>query len=174
MFLKSAFLVLLGFMSSVSASVSDCSNGDALFTLDSMSFSPDPPVLGENSTLLLSMAVPEEINNGTARYSVKYNFLPLAPTVDDLCGVTVACPIAVGTLDTRSSYPFDEGLSGSIVMKVEWFDLTGRRLLCVSMSFLVKGASKQLVDRKYYRNHLYSRYHRHHSNYSNLTAAASS
>ena len=169
MFLRSAFVALLGFLSSVTASVSDCSNGDALFTLNSMSFSPDPPVPGENSTLLLSMAVPEEINNGTARYSVKYNYLPLSPTVDPLCDVTVACPIAVGTLDTRSSYPFDEGLSGSIIMKVEWFDLTGRRLLCVSMSFILKERSKQLVDRKYYRNNLYHRYH-----ISNLTAAASS
>ena len=135
------------FALNASALVSDCSNGKSLFTLTSMSISPDPPVRGQNSTLLLSMNVPEEINNGTATYTVTYNFMPFTPTVDDLCGITVPCPITVGTLDTVSSFPFDDTLSGTIIIRVNWNDLTGRSLLCVSMNLKLGNAAKQLVKR---------------------------
>jgi hypothetical protein len=135
-------------VSPVYASVSDCSNGASLFTLTSMSFSPDPTVPGQNSTLLLSMKVPEEINNGTASYSTTYNFIPLKPTTENLCDVTVACPILEGTLSTRSSYPIDAGLSGSMTLKVEWLDLTGRQLLCVSIKTKLGDAGKQVAIRK--------------------------
>ena len=113
------------------ASVTDCSNGDSLFKLSSMSFSPDPTVPGQNSTLLLSMNVPEQINNAaaTATYSTTYNFIPFTPTVDQLCDVTVPCPIKVGILDTYSTFPIDPTLSGTLQLKIEWKD--SRQLLCV-------------------------------------------
>jgi hypothetical protein len=140
-------LSLFALCGSVGASVSDCSKGGALFTLTSMSLTPDPPVLGQNSTLLLSMGVPEEINNGTAKYSYTYNFMPLSPTVDDLCDTTVACPIVVGTLDTRSSFPFDKALTGTLKVNIEWRDLTERLLLCVSLNLKLGDAAKQVAKR---------------------------
>lgn len=118
-------------LTSVLGSVTDCSNGGSLFKLSSMSFTPDPTVPGMNSTLLLSMSVPEQVTGGTATYTTTYNFIPFAPTVDALCDITVPCPIAVGTLDTVSTYPIDPTLSGSLSIKVEWKDQTARQLLCV-------------------------------------------
>jgi hypothetical protein len=141
-------LSLLAIAAPVYGSVSDCSNGKALLTIDSMSFTPDPTVPGMNSTLLLSLSVPEEITNGTVTYSTTYNYLPLNPTVEDLCGVTVPCPIAVGSLDTVSSYPIGTSLSGSLVLKIEWTELTGRQLLCVSIKTKLGAYDKQLVLRK--------------------------
>ena len=138
-------LSLLAFCASVGATVSDCSKGESLFTLTSMSLTPDPPVRGQNSTLRLSMNVPEQVTNGTATYTVTYNFLPLRPTVDDLCDTTVPCPIAPGNLDTVSSYPFDNTLSGSLVVRINWNDLTGRSLLCVSMNLKLGNAAKQVA-----------------------------
>jgi hypothetical protein len=138
-------LSLLAFCASVGATVSDCSKGESLFTLTSMSLTPDPPVRGQNSTLRLSMNVPEQVTNGTATYTVTYNFLPLRPTVDDLCDTTVPCPIAPGNLDTVSSYPFDNALSGSLVVRINWNDLTGRSLLCVSMNLKLGNAAKQVA-----------------------------
>ena len=126
------------------SSVSDCSNGASLFHPITMSFSPDPTVPGENSTLVLSLKVPEEINNGTATYTTTYNFIPFAPTTDDLCGFTVPCPIKEGILETRSSYPIDPNLSGTMTLKVEWKDLTGRQLLCVFIKTTLGKATKQL------------------------------
>ena len=125
-------LALLTLLASVCfGSVTDCSNGDSLFKLTSMSFSPDPTVAGENSTLLLSMTVPQEITDGTAIYTTTYNYIPFSPTVDPLCDVTVPCPILVGDLHTYSSFPIDPSLSGSLQLKIEWKDLNSLPLLCV-------------------------------------------
>lgn len=138
--------LLLSLLVTAYASVSDCSNGKALLTIDSMSFAPDPTVPGMNSTLSLSLSVPEEITNGTVTYSTTYNFLPLTPTVEDLCA-TVACPITVGSLDTVSSYPISTSLSGTLTLKIEWVELTGRQLLCVSIKTKLGAYDKQLVLR---------------------------
>lgn len=116
------------------ASVTDCSNGVSLFKLTSMSFLPDPTVPGQNSTLLLSMTVPEEITvaaGASATYTTTYNFIPFSPTVDPLCDVTVPCPITVGSLNTYSSFPIDPTLSGTLQIKIEWKDMISRQLLCV-------------------------------------------
>jgi hypothetical protein len=123
---------LLGVLAftSINASVTDCSKGASLFKIDSMSFSPDPAIKGQNSTLLVSSTVPEQITGGTAKYSIKYSFIPLTPTIEDLCKA-VSCPIMVGKLDTVSSYPIDKSLSGSITIQIDWADQTGRQLLCV-------------------------------------------
>ena len=143
-----AFLPLLALIASSSpviASVADCSKGKSLFQLMSMSFSPDPTVPGQNSTLLLSMKIPEEINNGTATYTSTYNFIPLTPSTDDLCGTTVACPIGEGYLDTLSTFPIDKSLTGSLTLKIVWADLTGRQLLCVMIKTKLGDAAKQVA-----------------------------
>jgi hypothetical protein len=146
-FLPLLALIGLSNITPVIASVADCSKGKSLFQLTSMSFSPDPTVPGQNSTLLLSMKIPEEINNGTVTYTSTYNFIPLTPSTDDLCGTTVNCPIGEGYLDTLSSFPIDKGLSGSLTLKVVWADLTGRQLLCVVIKTKLGDAAKQLALR---------------------------
>jgi len=131
-------------MSLATSSVSDCSGGSSLLKLTSMSFSPDPTVPGQNSTLLLSMNVPSEVTNGTAKYAFTYNFLPFSPTIEPLCDVTVPCPIQVGVLNTRSSYPISADLSGSLQIKVTWTDLNDNLLICVAISTKV-GMGKELT-----------------------------
>lgn len=126
-------ITILSLFVSSSATVSDCSKGLSLFKLTSMSFSPDPTVPGENSTLLLSMSVPEEISGGTATYSTTYNFIPFTPTTDPLCDVTVPCPIQVGELSTVSTYPMDTTTTGSLVLTIRWKDINNRELLCVQI-----------------------------------------
>jgi hypothetical protein len=152
----------------VTASVADCSAGKSLFRLTSMSFSPDPTVPGQNSTLLLSMKIPEEINNGTATYTSTYNFIPLTPSTDDLCGTTVNCPIGEGYLDTLSSFPIDKSLTGSLTLKIVWKDLTGRQLLCVVIKTKLGDAAKQVALRykslrgNYNRTRSHKKKHRNH------------
>ena len=142
--LPAFFFAAFSFFSNVNASVSDCSNGASLFQLTSVSFSPDPTVPGQNSTLLLSMDVPTIVTNGTVTYSSTYNFIPLNPSTDPLCYVTVDCPIQVGTLNTRSSYPIPTDLTGSLQMKVVWKDLDGNLLMCVAINTKLGNAAKQL------------------------------
>ena len=125
------FLLFSYFLMQTQATVSDCSKG-ALFKLTSMSFLPDPPVKGQNSTLLLSMTVPSQVTGGTATYSSTYNFIPLQTTTEDLCSVVPAgCPIQSGTLNTVSSFPFDGSISGQVTLKIEWKDLAAKQLMCV-------------------------------------------
>jgi len=135
MLFTACVFLLLG---SAQSSVTDCSKSTAVFSLTSLSFAPDPPVKGQNSTLLLSMNVPTEVSGGTVTYSVTYNFIPLSPTTEDLCTVAPGgCPIRPGTLDTVSSIPFDGSLSGSITFKIEWKDLSEAQLMCVSIKTTV-------------------------------------
>lgn len=130
-------LLAAAYIASLS-SVSDCSKGSSQIKINSMSFQPDPPVKGQNSTLTLDLNVPTEIQSGTATYSFTYNFLPLTPTVEDLCTqVSSGCPILVGPLNLVSSYPIDPSLSGTIVAKIEWKDTANVQLLCVSITMKV-------------------------------------
>jgi hypothetical protein len=120
------------------SSVSDCSKGASQIKINSMVFQPDPPVKGENSTLILDLNVPTEIQAGTATYSFTYNFIPLSPTVEDLCTqVPGGCPIKAGPLQLVSSYPIDASLRGTIVAKIEWKDTANVQLLCVSITMKV-------------------------------------
>ena len=130
--LRALLFALVLSTSSCFGSVTDCSKGGSLFTLTSMSFSPDPAVPGENSTLLLSMTVPQEITDGTVTYSTTYNFIPFSPTVEPLCG-NIQCPILVGDLHTYSSFPIDPSLSGTLQLRIEWKDLSKVQLLCVEI-----------------------------------------
>lgn len=119
-------------------SVTDCSKGASQVKITSMTFQPDPPVKGQNSTLNLSLNLPNDIVAGYATYSVTYNFIPLAPDVKDLCGeVPGGCPIKAGPLDLTSSYPLDPSLSGTIVAKIQWKDAANTELLCVSITMKV-------------------------------------
>jgi hypothetical protein len=72
------------------------------------------------------------VTGGTVKYSVTYNFIPLSPTIEDLCKVVPeGCPVRQGKLDTVSSFPFDGSLSGSITFKIEWKDLYDTQLICI-------------------------------------------
>jgi len=120
------------------SSVSDCSKGASQIKINSMSFLPDPPVKGQNSTLTLDLNNPSNILGGTARYSITYNFIPLTPEVNDLCSqVSGGCPIKTGPLNVVSSYPIDPSLRGTIGVKIEWKDTANLQLLCISISMKV-------------------------------------
>jgi hypothetical protein len=120
------------------SSVTDCSKGASQIKITSMTFQPDPPVKGQNSTLNLSLNLPNDIVAGYATYSVTYNFIPLTPDVKDLCGeVPGGCPIKAGPLQLSSSYPIDPSLRGTIVAKIQWKDTANTELLCVSITMKV-------------------------------------
>lgn len=138
---------LFSFMmiTSAIASVLDCAPTTSLFKLLSMTFSPDPAIKGQNSTLILSMTVPEQIDAGRASYAFTYNFIPFAPIIENLCN-SVVCPILPGTLMTRSSYPIDSYLSGTIQIKISWKDNSSRDLMCVNVRTTIGSSSRQIVQ----------------------------
>jgi ML domain len=145
MFLASALLATLA-TASKSGSVENCGNGNALFTVTKLDFYPDVLSPGENATLTLFYTSPEKITGGTTRTSITYNFIPFDPTVDDLCA-NAPCPITVGEHDGSSTMQVPTGVNGYIDTKVEWFDTTGRLLLCIDSSFTISSVQKQMTKR---------------------------
>ena len=119
--------------STASASIVDCAP-NSLFKIENLGFWPDPAVKNSNSTVSFAYTVPgpEPITAGTAKYSVRYNFLPLTPTVQDLCTQTT-CPILPGTYNQSTSSDFPN-VSGNMIIKIEWFDAVNKPLLCAQIS----------------------------------------
>ena len=99
------------------------------------------PVLPQiDYTLYISGDLSKQINDGTSKYDITYNFIPLTPTINDLCteikNSNITCPLNVGYIGLQSKGTVPTGLSGSITIKNQWFDSEGVRILC--MQFNIK------------------------------------
>lgn len=133
MFKRVAFLALalLSFVAPSSSTVADCGAGKSVFTIVDQSFSPEPPIAGQQYDYWFYYQVPDgvTVDAGTAKYSVSLNGIPFTPSVDDLCTQT-ACPKTAGFHNETSTDVWPSGVSGKIVTKLEWFDAAGTLLLC--------------------------------------------
>ena len=123
-------IISLFLINTTYATITDCSQGSSLFRVNSLGFWPDPAKKNENSTLSYDYTVPASttISAGTTTYSISYNFIPLSPSVEDLCTQTT-CPIVSGKYNQSTSSPFPD-VVGSITIKTEWYDTNENLLLC--------------------------------------------
>jgi len=91
-------------------------------------------------TLYLGADLSQQINQGTSKYSITYNFMPLSPTIEDLCTEisksNITCPFNTSHIASESKGTIPTSLSGTVVIKNEWFDISGVRILC--MQFTIK------------------------------------
>jgi hypothetical protein len=111
-----------------SASISSCAIG--AFQINSMSLLPDPPVIGQNTTMTITFTNPSDaVTAGVAKYSFNYNGIPYSET-DDLCTQT-ECPITTGEHTVTSSALWDGSLSGKLSTTIQWTDPSNTLLLCV-------------------------------------------
>ena len=121
-------LSLFGF---ASAAVKSCGG---LFTIDQLGLTPTTTAkAGDNVSLSLLYTSTVEVTTGSVTNSVTYNFIPLTPTVTDLCASTT-CPITIGGHDGSSWSTMPSGLSGTISTRIVWKDGVGAQLLCIDMS----------------------------------------
>jgi hypothetical protein len=118
--------------------ITDCSKGRSYFKVNALGFWPDPPAKGENSTISFDYTVPDgpAIDKGTAKYSVTYNFIPISPTTEDLC-LSTTCPILPGTYNQSTSSTFPTGLTGTVITKIQWFDVNAKELFCAQIKVKV-------------------------------------
>lgn len=124
--MMSKLIALLGL-----ATIRDCGEGMGRAALLSFDSQPTLPKAGDNVTLWVAYDLPAPaVTGGTATYSVSFNGLPLAPTVDDLCTQTM-CPIDVGVHNETSSSIFPSGLSGKVASQIAWRDQNNALLWCV-------------------------------------------
>jgi hypothetical protein len=129
--IRNLLTALLVSVAATSASISTCGSNN-LFTVNSMSLTPDPPIIGQNTTMSITYTNPgPAITGGTAKYSISYNGLPYSST-DDLCKAT-ECPIEIGEHIVTSSALWDGSLSGKIATTIQWSDQTGAPLMCIQL-----------------------------------------
>ena len=128
-----------------SGSVSDCSSPMALFNITSLKYLPDTTLTGKNSSLRISMDVPEVIYNGTASYEYQYNFMPFSPKPELLCS-RINCPILPGKVTATLQYPVPRYLSGNLKIKITWKDQKKQELLCMIIRMSSGSAAKQLIE----------------------------
>jgi hypothetical protein len=125
-------LALTTLFANSGATITECSKGTSLFSIQGLGFWPDPAERNSNSTVSFAYTVPEPgFTGGTASYAAKYNFIPITPTVEDLCK-SVTCPILPGPYNMSTSSTFPD-LNGQLTIKLEWKDLSGAQLLCAEI-----------------------------------------
>lgn len=138
-------LMLCVATANASGSVSDCSSPMALFNITSLKYLPDTTLTGKNSSLRISMDVPEVIYNGTASYEYQYNFMPFSPKPELLCS-RINCPILPGKVTATLQYPVPRYLSGNLKIKITWKDQKKQELLCMIIRMSSGSAAKQLIE----------------------------
>ena len=116
-------------------SVRDCGADKSLFLVNSVSLDPAAPIPGDKVALTLDYTVPPGvyIGAGQVEYDVKYNYMPLAPTFENLCE-NVPCPLGPGTYLNTTTTEWPSGISGRLVTKMKWLDSTNALLLCIEIS----------------------------------------
>ena len=141
------FLTFLSILTLSSASITQ-------FTMRSCGTSSDlaqnvilnvEPILPQSDyTLFLGADLSQTVNQGTSKYSVTYNFIPLSPTTEDLCTEiaksNITCPLN-NTIASESKGSVPTGLSGTVVIKNEWFDISNARILCMQFTIKIAGST---------------------------------
>lgn len=124
----------------------DCGGSAALFQLTSAVLDPAAPAPGEKVALTLQYTVPEMIRivDGTSKYEVSLNFVPLATTVHPLCQ-DVLCPITPGTHSNTTSSVWPSGVSGRFVSKMTWKGVNWRRLV-EEEDTMLRGPAREDTD----------------------------
>ena len=107
-------------------------------TLQNLELFPDPPIAGENQTLrvdyMLGGSAP--VTGGTATYSYKLNYIPITPTITDLCTQT-QCPIELGPHTELSTSVFPTDIHGLVDISIAWKDQNEEPIWCVDMKYNV-------------------------------------
>jgi len=96
-----------------------------------------PEIVTKDYTLYLDADLSKEITGGISKYSVTYNFIPLAPSENDLCSEilnsNISCPLS-NHIASESKGTIPDNLTGTTVIKNEWFNENQERILCISFT----------------------------------------
>jgi hypothetical protein len=146
-----AFLLALG-ATSFASKVVDCSSGSSRFLLNTAIITPTVPKAGDSIKLYIDYTVPPNTNitDGTAEFSITYNYIPFTPTVSPLCA-NVACPVLSGQYTNETDSVWPSGLSGMISTQMKWYDMDKDLLLCVGISWKSMSSYTDLSKRSYHK-----------------------
>jgi hypothetical protein len=133
--------------------ITNCGVGSQ-FQLTDLAFTPNSPASGETTYMTVKFYNPgPDVTAGTVTTSITYNFIPLTPTVEELCANTV-CPLVNGPNDRSSSGPWPSGIRGQISTKIVWAHPNASQLLCIQL--VVKAVSKTETEKGVTVNDLFA------------------
>jgi hypothetical protein len=136
MFFK--ILILFGLFTVAKSDVksfklSSCGNSSDLMQNIKLDISPKLPQI--DYMLYLSGDLYSEVTQGTSQYDITLNFIPLSPSVNDLCteiaNSNVTCPLKVDHFESESKGNIPTGVKGLITIKNQWFNQDNQRILCM-------------------------------------------
>jgi hypothetical protein len=134
------YVALLALIVIVTPAVADiwtnCSPAGAVFKLSEVTITPDPPVHGENITVVLNGTMSETITSGIVALDVKYSIITLLNKNLSLCAET-KCPIAAGVYGTRISdlIPGDAPTAGVYNILANVYDQKDAIIACAKVDF---------------------------------------
>jgi len=118
--------------------ISSC--GDSTDLMQNIVLSVEPKLPQSDYTIYLNGDLSQTITKGTSKYDITYNFIPISPTTEDLCteieSSNVSCPLLNGFLSSESKGTIPIDLSGSLIIKNQWFNNDQAKILC--MKFDIK------------------------------------
>lgn len=129
--------MLRGFLMALAllkGSIQDCSSSNSIATITSMGINPESPKPGDNSTIWVAYDLSKDVTGGTVQYSYKLNYIPITPTVVNLCDQE-ECPIPAGCYNASGSSTFPD-VSGRIEGKIEWFNENDEPIWCVNTIYM--------------------------------------
>ncbi|WP_435647360.1 ML domain-containing protein [Kitasatospora purpeofusca] len=102
------------------------------FTVDGVTFSPDPPVKGRALTFTLTGALKKAVTGGTIDLRVKYGIITVAKESTAL-GAAAAGPCTTQATCTIGA----DSPSGSYTAQVNILDQDGKEIAAVNVSFRI-------------------------------------
>ena len=138
-FLQLLFFLNINYISSTVTSFTFSSCGSDSDIAQNIQLAVDPPLPQDNYILYLNADFSKEITKGTSKYSITYNFIPLSPTINDLCteiqNSNISCPLD-NHISSQSNGNIPVGVSGTTIITNEWINEDNNRILC--MKFNIK------------------------------------
>lgn len=122
-----------------SFTIKDC--GEPTDLAQNLFLDIDPKLPEVDYTLYLGADLSQEVIGGTSQYDISLNFIPFQPSVNDLCteigNSNITCPLKAGHIASQSKGTVPTGVSGYIVIKNQWFDTNGARILCMQFTLSI-------------------------------------
>jgi len=114
----------------------NCAQGPAHYTIQKLSFTPYPPVIGQNLTLFTSGTIDETITGGKTNFTVQYDIEGVwisLPTFHFVNCQLVKCPLQQGPVQFTSQIPIPGlTLSGQYRGKMVTVDQNNQLVACLT------------------------------------------
>jgi len=125
----------------------NCGGPSDHFSNIKVSVSPNPPVIGQNLTVVASGNTDEVVNGGTVLIDLTFDGIELLNTTFNLCTLiqtlAVPCPLQKGFHQFTVVQPLpSEVPAGDYIATVNAWDQNGQELMCISATITINSKKR--------------------------------